>query len=123
MMLDQQPQQVPTPPPPPPQPLPLPIQQQQIQPIQQQPVPPIQQIQPLNQHTLPLDYFTMPEVDPSTTNLYVGNLAQDIDEDILRREFSRFGTIASVKIMWPRDEEQLKRGSNIGFVAFMVFFK
>ncbi|GMH42641.1 hypothetical protein BSKO_10560 [Bryopsis sp. KO-2023] len=57
--------------------------------------------------------------DPYTTNLYVGNLAPDVDEEILKREFGRFGPIASVKIMWPRDEEQRRRGSNCGFVAFM----
>ncbi|CAD7701765.1 unnamed protein product [Ostreobium quekettii] len=57
--------------------------------------------------------------DPYTTNLYVGNLAPDVDEDILKKEFGRFGAIASVKIMWPRDEDQRRRGRNCGFVAFM----
>lgn len=51
---------------------------------------------------------------------YVGNLAPDVDEEVLKREFGRFGPIASVKIMWPRDEEQRRRGRNSGFVAFMV---
>lgn len=32
----------------------------------------------------------------------------------------RFGPIGSVKIMWPRDEEQRRRGRNNGFVNFMV---
>lgn len=32
----------------------------------------------------------------------------------------RFGDIASVKIMWPRDDDQRRRGRNCGFVAFMV---
>lgn len=32
----------------------------------------------------------------------------------------RFGPIASVKIMWPRDEEARRKGRNCGFVAFMV---
>lgn len=58
--------------------------------------------------------------DPFTTNLYVGNLHPDIHEANLAREFGRFGPIASVKIMWPRDEEQRRRGRNCGFVAFMV---
>ncbi|GAB4814277.1 hypothetical protein N2152v2_001323 [Parachlorella kessleri] len=57
--------------------------------------------------------------DPTTTNLYIGNLAPDVDEHVLMREFGRFGPIASVKIMWPRDEEQRRRGRNNGFVAFM----
>lgn len=39
---------------------------------------------------------------------------------MLKREFVRFGDIASVKIMWPRDEDQRRRGRNCGFVAFMV---
>ena len=60
--------------------------------------------------------------DSATTNLYVGNIAPDVNEEILKREFGRFGTVASVKIMWPRDEDQIKRGSNVGFVAFMVRF-
>lgn len=58
--------------------------------------------------------------DPYTTNLYVGNLAPDVDEEVLKREFARFGPIASVKIMWPRDEDQRRRSRNCGFVAFMV---
>ncbi|KAG2440272.1 hypothetical protein HXX76_004384 [Chlamydomonas incerta] len=57
--------------------------------------------------------------DPFTTNLYVGNLAQETDEEVLKREFGRFGAIASVKVMWPRDEEQRRKGRNCGFVAFM----
>lgn len=32
----------------------------------------------------------------------------------------RFGAIGSVKVMWPRDEEQRRKGRNCGFVAFMV---
>ncbi|XP_076945026.1 protein RRC1-like isoform X1 [Bidens hawaiensis] len=57
--------------------------------------------------------------DPQTTNLYVGNLAPQVDENFLLRTFGRFGPIASVKIMWPRTEEERKRQKNCGFVAFM----
>jgi U2-associated protein SR140 len=57
--------------------------------------------------------------DQGSTNLFVGNVAPDIDESMLLREFGRFGPIGSVKIMWPRDEEQRLRGKNTGFVAFM----
>ncbi len=53
---------------------------------------------------------------------YLGNLAPDVDEQILLKEFGRFGPIGSVKIMWPRDEEQRRKGRNCGFVAFMVSF-
>lgn len=49
----------------------------------------------------------------------MGNLAPHIDESMLLREFGRFGPIGSVKIMWPRDDEQRRRGKNTGFVAFM----
>ena len=59
--------------------------------------------------------------DPYTTNLYVGNLAPEVDEEVLKREFLRFGDIASIKIMWPRDVARPK-GRNCGFVAFMVSF-
>lgn len=33
--------------------------------------------------------------------------------------FGRFGPLASVKIMWPRTDEEKSRGRNCGFVAFM----
>lgn len=59
------------------------------------------------------------EGDPYTTNLYVGNLSPEVTEDTLKREFVRFGPIASVKIMWPRTEEERSRGRNCGFIAFM----
>lgn len=57
--------------------------------------------------------------DETSTNLYVGNVHPDIDERMLAKEFGRFGPIGSVKIMWPRDEDQRRRGKNTGFVAFM----
>ncbi|KAL5699045.1 Protein rrc1 [Ranunculus cassubicifolius] len=59
------------------------------------------------------------DVDPQTTNLYVGNLSPQVDENFLLRTFGRFGPIASVKIMWPRTEDERKRQRNCGFVAFM----
>ncbi|EFN54773.1 hypothetical protein CHLNCDRAFT_134708 [Chlorella variabilis] len=84
--------------------------------------------------------------DPFTTNLFIGNLAPDCDEQarsaagggpcallwrgqaarataqrrVLMREFGRFGPLGSVKVMWPRDEEQRRRGRNNGFISFMV---
>ena len=47
--------------------------------------------------------------DPTTTNLYIGNIAPTVDEQVLMHEFGRFGAVASVKIMWPRTEEQFSR--------------
>ena len=57
--------------------------------------------------------------DPLTTNLYLGNLSPMITEDLLCREFGVFGPIASVKIMWPRTDEERDRGRHCGFVSFM----
>ncbi|CAN1140433.1 Protein RRC1 [Linum perenne] len=57
--------------------------------------------------------------DPQTTNLYVGNLSPQVDENFLLRTFGRFGPVASVKIMWPRTDEERRRERNCGFVAFM----
>ncbi|KAK8505432.1 hypothetical protein V6N13_045870 [Hibiscus sabdariffa] len=62
---------------------------------------------------------SLDDSDPQTTNLYVGNLSPKVDENFLLRTFGRFGPIASVKIMWPRTEEERRRQRNCGFVAFM----
>jgi len=40
-------------------------------------------------------------------------------EKQLMELFGRFGPLASVKIMWPRTDEEKSRGRNCGFVAFM----
>lgn len=53
-------------------------------------------------------------------NWATGNLAPEVNEEILKKEFGRFGNLASVKIMWPRDDDQRRRGRNCGFVAYMV---
>ncbi|KAJ0965763.1 hypothetical protein J5N97_026901 [Dioscorea zingiberensis] len=47
--------------------------------------------------------------DPQTTNLYVG-------EPLTKQIWTYY---ASVKIMWPRTEEERRRQRNCGFVAFM----
>lgn len=33
--------------------------------------------------------------------------------------FGKFGPLASIKIMWPRSDEEKARGRNCGFVAYM----
>ena len=40
-------------------------------------------------------------------------------EDVILKEFSKYGPISSVKIMWPRTEEERSRHRNCGFVAFL----
>lgn len=42
-----------------------------------------------------------------------------MNEEMLCQEFGRFGPLASVKIMWPRTDEERARERNCGFVAFM----
>ncbi|XP_072547380.1 U2 snRNP-associated SURP motif-containing protein isoform X1 [Salminus brasiliensis] len=58
--------------------------------------------------------------DPSTTNLYLGNINPQMNEEMLCQEFGRYGPLASVKIMWPRTDEERARERNCGFVAFMT---
>ncbi|CAG0881397.1 unnamed protein product [Darwinula stevensoni] len=58
--------------------------------------------------------------DPSTTNLYLGNLHTKISEKELMELFGKYGPLASVKIMWPRTDEEKQRGKMCGFVAFMT---
>ncbi|EDW32826.1 GL10142 [Drosophila persimilis] len=57
--------------------------------------------------------------DPNTTNLYLGNLNPKISEQQLMETFGRYGPLASIKIMWPRSDEEKARGRNCGFVAYM----
>lgn len=57
--------------------------------------------------------------DPTTTNLYLGNLNPKITEQQLMEVFGRYGPLASIKIMWPRSDEEKSRGRNCGFVAYM----
>ena len=42
-----------------------------------------------------------------------------MSEQQLCELFGRYGPLASVKIMWPRTDEERSRGKNCGFVAFM----
>jgi len=57
--------------------------------------------------------------DPQTTNLFVSNLNPKMNEEMLCKVFGKYGPLASVKIMWPRSEEEKSRNRNCGFVAFM----
>nr|CAD7453892.1 unnamed protein product [Timema tahoe] len=66
-----------------------------------------------------LKYGSYDNGDPTTTNLYLGNLNPKITEQQLMEVFGRYGPLASIKIMWPRSDEEKARGRNCGFVAFM----
>ncbi|XP_038050336.1 U2 snRNP-associated SURP motif-containing protein-like isoform X2 [Patiria miniata] len=58
--------------------------------------------------------------DPSTTNIFLGSINPKMDEEMLCEEFGKYGPLASVKIMWPRTDEERSRNRNCGFVAFMT---
>ncbi|EJD02812.1 uncharacterized protein FOMMEDRAFT_107807 [Fomitiporia mediterranea MF3/22] len=70
--------------------------------------------------------------DPLTSNIFVANLPQNVNETSLGNFFaSRCGPVGSVKIMWPRGDATLGPGADItatrakragglsGFVSFM----
>lgn len=59
-------------------------------------------------------------MNTNSTNLYVGNINPTMTEMGLCQEFGKFGPIASVKIMWPRTQEEKEKGNNCGFVSFMT---
>nr|CAH0099607.1 unnamed protein product [Daphnia galeata] len=47
--------------------------------------------------------------DPNTTNIYLGNINPKMTEQQLMDTFGKYGPLASVKIMWPRTEEEKAR--------------
>ena len=66
--------------------------------------------------------------DPLTTNVHVGGLPQNATEESLGKLFAQFGSVGSVKIMWPRlDSGQLNTTASLGpqgrklggFVAYL----
>ena len=54
-----------------------------------------------------------------SSTILIGAVMVQVDENFLLRTFGRFGPVASVKIMWPRTDEERRRQRNCGFVAFM----
>ena len=42
-----------------------------------------------------------------------------MNEEMLCQIYGKFGPLASVKVMWPRTEEERARNRNCGFVAYM----
>lgn len=58
--------------------------------------------------------------DPQTTNLFLGNVNPRMDEQQLCELFGKYGPLASVKVMWPRTDEERARERNCAFVAYMT---
>ncbi len=54
-------------------------------------------------------------------NLYVGNLVNEVTEDILLRIYSKYGEIESIKLMQARSEEERKRKRNCAFIKFYKY--
>ena len=52
--------------------------------------------------------------------MYLGNLSPKLTEQELMELFGKFGPLASIKIMWPRTEDEKARGRHCGFVAYMA---
>lgn len=57
--------------------------------------------------------------DETSTNIYISSINPKMTEKQLMELFGRFGPLASVKVMWPRTDEEKSRGRNCAFVAFM----
>uniref|UniRef100_A0A674BFA6 Zgc:163098 n=1 Tax=Salmo trutta TaxID=8032 RepID=A0A674BFA6_SALTR len=60
------------------------------------------------------------EKKKSNLELFKEELKQYMNEEMLCKEFGKYGPLASVKIMWPRSDEERTRVTNRGFVAFMT---
>ncbi|CAB1332990.1 unnamed protein product [Coregonus sp. 'balchen'] len=69
---------------------------------------------------MPRSIFDDDPAIPNTTNLYIGCISPKMNEEMLCKEFGKYGPLASVKIMWPRSDEERTRVTNRGFVAFMT---
>lgn len=65
------------------------------------------------------DNYLPPSNEELTTNLYIGNISPTVTEERLYELFRRYGEINSIKIMWPRTEEERVRRRNCGFISFM----
>ena len=58
------------------------------------------------------------ETYQGTTNLVINNMAPTVTEETLMKAFGQYGNVFSVKVMWPRSEDERRRGRNRGFVSF-----
>lgn len=88
--------------------------------VQQQLGIPIEKLHNLTSYEQDDPFLNSYDNDPTTTNLFLTNLSPTITEKELCRLFGKFGPLGSVKIMWPRSEDERQRGFLTGFVAYMT---
>ena len=50
------------------------------------------------------------ETYQGTTNLVINNMAPTVTEETLMKAFGQYGNVFSVKVMWPRSEDERRRG-------------
>ena len=53
--------------------------------------------------------------------LYIGNLSDDVDEEMLTRVFAVYGQIEYVKFMWPRSDEERRRKKCCAHIKFYLY--
>ena len=56
----------------------------------------------------------------SSTNVFLSGLAPSVNESVLQDVFSKYGRVESVKILWPRTDEERNRLVNNGFVNYFT---
>lgn len=66
---------------------------------------------------VPVNFTFFNTSDQNTTNLFVANINPKITEQDLIKIFGVYGPLASVKIMWPKNDDKAR--TNCGFVAYM----
>lgn len=73
----------------------------------------------VNEHT-DVDHLSAAHVPFSLFAVIFLGFFFQMNEEMLCKEFGKYGPLASVKIMWPRTDEERCRTSNRAFVAFMT---
>lgn len=56
--------------------------------------------------------------DPNSTNIFIASISPNLAEKDLEDKFGPFGPLTSIKVMYPRTEDEKMRGRNCAFVAF-----
>lgn len=53
--------------------------------------------------------------------LFVGNLPEEVDEEIINQRFAKYGRIDQIKITWGRNEDDRKKCKNQANIKFLSF--